>query len=54
MSGDYKYEISLIADEIAEREYNSEFHDLDQPTQFKVWREAEIEWSVRMVARYED
>jgi len=48
---DMKYEIHLIAEEIAEREYGCEFYDLPNDKQTEVWNKAEAEWADRQADR---
>ncbi len=47
MSGDYKYEIQLIAEELAEERYGKDFYDLSQDEQYTVFTEAQKQWVER-------
>lgn len=44
MSGDYKYEMQMIAEEKAEEEYGMDFYDLPSDVQSSVFGEAEQEY----------
>jgi hypothetical protein len=45
MSGDYKYEMQMIAEELAEREFGKNFYDLTEEQQFDTFRAAEERWA---------
>ncbi len=47
-SGDYKYDMQMIAEELAENRYGKDFYDLDDDTQYAVFNEAMGEYSDRM------
>ena len=40
MSGDYKYEISLLADEIALKRHGKDYYELPEPVQVAIFNEA--------------
>ena len=45
MARDYKYEIQMIAEEVAERDFGHEFYDLPDETQYEIFRGAEEAWA---------
>ena len=47
MSGDYKYEMQMIAEEKAEEEYGMDYYDLPADVQYNVFRSAEEEYFER-------
>ncbi len=44
MSGDYKYDMQMIAEEIAQEEYGEDFYDLPSDLQHQVFLRAEDRW----------
>jgi hypothetical protein len=48
---DKKYEIHLIAEKIAEEEYQCEFYELSKGQQDKVWTKAEVEFEEKLMDR---
>jgi hypothetical protein len=46
---DYKYEIQMIAEEIAEDEYGKDYHSLTDELQCAVYSRAMETWSERRV-----
>jgi hypothetical protein len=51
MSSDKKYDIECIANEMAEDKYGRGFFALSPEFQFRVYQEAEREWSDRKAMR---
>lgn len=47
---DYKYEIQVIAEDLAIEEYNTDFYDLDEADQYNVFTKAQEIWSERYFA----
>lgn len=45
--GDYKYAMQLLAEEIAQEEYETDFYDLPAEVQMHVFQKAELEWAER-------
>jgi hypothetical protein len=54
MSGDYKYEMQVIAEEIAQECYGKDFYELTPHQQFTTFSEAEGRWVDRISARTDD
>jgi len=48
MSGDYKWDIQCIAEEMAEELYEKEFYDLTNDQQYEVFLKAERRYVDRM------
>jgi len=48
---DKKYQIQLIAEEIAEERHHCEFYELSDELQSKVWREAEVRFEESLMDR---
>jgi hypothetical protein len=44
VSGDYKYEMQMRAEELAEEEYGVDFYALSQDQQFTVFERARQDW----------
>lgn len=44
MSGDYKYEMQLLAEEIAEQRYGKEFYDLTADQQYECFTAGSDKW----------
>jgi hypothetical protein len=51
VTGDYKYEMQLIAEQIAEDEYGKDFYELSQDLQYQVFTRAEREYVERACDR---
>ena len=51
MSGDYKYEMQMRAEEIAEERYGVEFYELPADKQSAIFREAMYDWSDAQASR---
>lgn len=51
MSGDYKYDMQLIAERIAQEQYGKDFDDLSTDLQIEVFGDATREWSDRQADR---
>jgi len=51
MSGDYKYDMQLIAEELAQSLYEKDFYDLDQDTQYAVYNQAMVSYTERLCDR---
>ena len=51
MSGDYKYDMQLIAEQIAEDEYGKDFYELSNELQYQVYTRAEREYVERACDR---
>jgi hypothetical protein len=45
MRNDYKYEIQIIAEELAEEEYYIDYYSLGEPQQVMIFQKAEILWA---------
>lgn len=45
MSGDYKYEMQLRAEEIAEQKYGCEYYDLSHERRTEVFTQAMHDWN---------
>ena len=50
--GDYKYEIQLIAEEIAQDQYGLDFYELLPKVQNEVYEDALEEYKERMAAKF--
>jgi hypothetical protein len=50
---DYKHEMQLIAEDLAQSKYSREFSDLSADTQFRLFRRAEEAWSEGRMAEAE-
>lgn len=48
MGGDYKYEMQLLAEEIAEQRYGKEFYELTDDQQYECFMAGSREWCDRM------
>jgi hypothetical protein len=48
---DRKWQMHVIAEEIAEREYQVDFYSLSDDVKDTVWSRAEVEWMERAMAR---
>jgi hypothetical protein len=48
MSGDYKYEMQLLAEEIAKERYGKELYDLTYDKQYECFNSAMNKWTERM------
>jgi hypothetical protein len=53
MSGDYKYEISLLADEIALKRHGKDYYELPEPVQVAIFNEAGTAYFERKICRSE-
>jgi len=51
MSGDYKYDIHLRAEEIASERYGADFYDLTPDQRHEVYSEAMAAWSDDLASR---
>lgn len=51
MSGDYKWDIQVRAEELAFELYNKDFYDLDTETQYRVYERAMHSWSDSLADR---
>jgi len=51
MSGDYKYEMQMRAEEIAEERFSCDFYDLPQDRQYAVFKEAMEDWTEALYAK---
>jgi hypothetical protein len=51
MSGDYKWDMQLIAEDLAQTLYGKDFYDLDGPTQYTVYNQAIVMYTERMADR---
>jgi len=49
MSGDYKYDMQMIAEELAEERFGKDFYELPQETQFQLFDEAMAQYVERRV-----
>jgi len=49
MSGDYKYDMQMIAEELAEERFGKDFYDLPQDVQFQLFEEAMGQYVERRV-----
>jgi hypothetical protein len=50
---DYKYEMQMIAEQVAYDDYGCDFFDLSSETQYNIFRKAEDTWSENMMAEAE-
>ena len=50
-SGDYKYDMQMIAEELAEERYGREFYDLPKNLQYETFSEAMQAYSDRLADR---
>ena len=48
MSGDYKWDIQMIAEEIAEKQFGCDFYDLSPETQYSTYKNAQEEYASRL------
>jgi hypothetical protein len=51
MSGDYKYDIQMIAEELAQEKYEKEFYDLTSDQQYEVYTLANQHYIERLCDR---
>lgn len=51
MATDYKWEMQIIAEELAETLHGKDFYELDQDTQYAVYTKAMQSWSERQCDR---
>jgi hypothetical protein len=51
MSGDYKWDMQVIAEELAEKLYGKDFYDLDRNTQYAVYTQATQQYVERLCDR---
>jgi hypothetical protein len=51
---DYKYEMQMEAERIAQEEYASEFYDLKEDQRYDIFRRAETNWAEKKAAQAED
>lgn len=51
MSGDYKYEMQMLAEDIALEDYGMDFYSLNPAKQHEVFSRAMEEWSERQASR---
>lgn len=51
MSGDYKWDIQCIADELSQTLYEKDFYELDGDTQYAVYTQANQTYVERLVDR---
>lgn len=48
MSGDYKWDMQMIAEELAQSRHGKDFYDLDSDTQYALFTEASRQYVERM------
>ena len=51
MSSDYKYDMQMIAEELAEERYGKDFYELPSEVQYATFNEAVQEYANRMADR---
>ena len=51
MSGDYKYDIQMIAEGIAQERYDKDFYDLSDGQQYEVYTDAQSRYFDRAADR---
>ena len=51
MSLDYKFDMQMIAEEMAETLYGKDFYDLDPQIQYAVYQQATVEYVERLADR---
>jgi hypothetical protein len=50
---DYKYEIQMEAERLAEERFGVDFYDLPENEQYNVFLDAEVNWSEKKAAQAE-
>ena len=53
MSSDYKYEMQMIAEDLAEQKYGREFYNLPKDTQYQIFLQAEEVWMDKAITAAE-
>lgn len=51
MSEDYKWDMQVIAEELADKLYGKDFYDLDKDTQYAIYQRATVQYVERLADR---